>query len=44
MNRLIHRCWGAGFVKIFLDLSIHIFHFSSSTLVCALGKMIEGHL
>ena len=24
MNRLIHRSWGEGFVKIFLDLSIHI--------------------
>ena len=33
INRLIHRSWGEGFVNIFLDLSIHISHFSSSTFV-----------
>jgi hypothetical protein len=44
MNRLIHRSWGEGFVNIFLDLSINISRFSSSTYVCALERTIEGHL
>jgi hypothetical protein len=44
MNRLINRSWGEGFVKISLDLSRHIFRFSSSTIVCALGRTIERHL
>jgi hypothetical protein len=44
MNRLIHRSWGEGVVNIILDLSINIFHFSSSTCVGALGRTIEGHL
>ena len=39
MNRLIHRSWGEGFVNIFLDLSIHISHFSSSTFVCGLRSV-----
>ena len=29
MNRLIHRSWGEGFVRMFLDLFIKISHFSS---------------
>jgi len=29
MNRLIHRSWGEGFVRIVLDLFIKISHFSS---------------
>jgi len=44
INRLIHRSWGEGFAKIFLDLSKHISHFSSSTFVCALEITIEKHL
>ena len=42
MNRLIHRSWGEGFVNIFLDLSIHISHFSSSIFVKAPGRTIQG--
>jgi len=30
MNRLIHRSWGEGFVRIFLELFIKISHCSSS--------------
>ena len=41
MNRVIHRGWGEDFVKILLDLSIHIFHFSSSTLAYALGNHLR---
>ena len=42
MNRLINRSWGEGFVKISLDLSRHIFRFSSSTIVCALEERLKG--
>jgi hypothetical protein len=44
INRLIHRSWGETFVNIFLDLSNYISHFSSSTVVCALGGTIQGPL
>src|SRR5438552_18258975 len=43
MNRLYHRSIGEVFMNIFLDLSINISHFSSSTYVCALERTIEGH-
>ena len=42
INRLIHRSWGEGFANIFLDLSIHIFHFSSRLFSPALQRKIEG--
>jgi len=44
MNRLIHRSWGEGFVTIFLDLSIHISHLSSSTFVCGLRSVNRDSL
>jgi hypothetical protein len=44
MNRLIHRSWGEGFVNIFLDLCIQIFHFLPSQLSLAQGGIPEEHI